>query len=118
MAAVAGSEFLSAVAAEDSPKDEAQKTPVTIITGFLGAGKTTLINYILTERHGKRIAVVENEFGAVSVDDKLGIAEKLDSKEDLIMMDNGCACCTVRGDLLKTFVKLAEQEKVFDAIII
>ena len=94
------------------------KTPVTVITGFLGAGKTTLINYILTQRHGRKICVIENEFGAVSVDNKLGIAEKLDSKEDLVMLDNGCACCTVRGDLMETFHKLAEQEKVFDAIII
>ena len=97
---------------------DGEKTPVTVITGFLGAGKTTLINYILTQRHGRKICVIENEFGAVSVDNKLGIAEKLDSKEDLVMLDNGCACCTVRGDLMETFHKLAEQEKTFDAIII
>jgi G3E family GTPase/ankyrin repeat protein len=97
---------------------DAHKTPVTIITGFLGAGKTTLINYVLTERHGMRIAVVENEFGAVSVDDKLGIAEKLESKEHLIMLDNGCACCTVRGDLVNTFVELAQLPVPFEAIIV
>ena len=95
------------------PKKDAEKTPVTIVTGFLGAGKTTLINYILTQRHGMKICVIENEFGAVSVDDKLGIAEKLDSKDDLIMLDNGCACCQVRGDLMDTFQKLAEQDKKF-----
>ena len=69
------------------PKKDAEKTPVTIVTGFLGAGKTTLINYILTQRHGMKICVIENEFGAVSVDDKLGIAEKLDAKEDLITLE-------------------------------
>jgi G3E family GTPase len=102
----------------NSSTKDASKIPVTIITGFLGAGKTTLINYVLTERHGMRIAVVENEFGAVSIDNKLGIAEKLESKEHLIMLDNGCACCQVRGDLLNTFVELGKLPVPFEAVII
>eukprot|EP00937_MAST-01D_sp_MAST-1D-sp2_P004772 g4772.t1 len=97
---------------------ETRKTPITIVTGFLGAGKTTLINYILRERHGMKICVIENEFGNETVDDKLGIAEKLESKDDLIMLDNGCACCEVRGDLIRTFEKLAAAEKKFDAVVL
>ena len=73
------------------------KVPVTILTGFLGSGKTTLLNRILKENHGKKIAVVENEFGAVGVDDKLVLDQKaLDGKEAIIEVMNGCICCTVR----------------------
>jgi hypothetical protein len=75
--------------APDGPTD-AQKTPVTIVTGFLGAGKTTLVNYILTGNHGKTIAVIENEFGEVNIDEAL-VSENLQFKEDVISMDNGCA---------------------------
>ena len=70
---------------------EKDKTPVTIVTGFLGSGKTTLVNYILKEQVDWKICVVENEFGEVSIDDGL-IHENLSSKEDMIMMDNGCVC--------------------------
>ena len=74
--------------ADNGPTD-AQKTPVTIVTGFLGAGKTTLVNYILNGNHGKTIAVIENEFGEVNIDEAL-VSENLQFKEDVISMDNGC----------------------------
>ena len=73
------------------------KVPVTVVTGFLGSGKTTLVNYILSEYHGKRIAVIENEFGEVGIDDALVI----DAEEEIFEMNNGCICCTVRGDLIR-----------------
>ena len=70
---------------------DSEKTPVTLVTGFLGSGKTTLVNYILKEQRSWKICVVENEFGEVSIDDGL-VEENLNSKEDMIMMDNGCVC--------------------------
>ena len=78
---------------KDEPCD-ADKTPVTIVTGFLGAGKTTLVNYILQGEHGKKIAVIENEFGEVNIDEEL-VSENLQYKEDVISMDNGCVACCV-----------------------
>ncbi len=87
------------------------------MTGFLGSGKTTLVNYILQEQTQWKICVVENEFGEVSIDDDL-VMENVKSKEDFIMMDNGCVCCTVRGDLVRTFGALVARRKDFDAIII
>ena len=96
---------------------EAEKTPVTIITGFLGAGKTTLVNHILKGDHGKLIAVIENEFGAVSIDDAL-VGENMKEKEDVITMDNGCVCCTVRGDLVRALLTLKDRPKKFDHVII
>ncbi|GMI39455.1 hypothetical protein TeGR_g11793 [Tetraparma gracilis] len=95
----------------------ADKTPITVITGFLGAGKTTLVNYILKEQTTWKIAVLENEFGEVSIDDGL-VAESMDSPEDLITMDNGCVCCSVRGDLIRTLGQLAKRRTDFDAIIL
>eukprot|EP00933_Yihiella_yeosuensis_P013470 TRINITY_DN12471_c2_g1_i1.p1 TRINITY_DN12471_c2_g1~~TRINITY_DN12471_c2_g1_i1.p1 ORF type:complete len:433 (-),score=100.50 TRINITY_DN12471_c2_g1_i1:618-1916(-) len=77
------------------------KLPVTILTGFLGSGKTTLLNYILQEQQEKKIAVVENEFGEVSIDDALLKQDKLALAEKVVIMNNGCICCTVRGDLLE-----------------
>ena len=74
-----------------------------IVTGFLGAGKTTLVNHILKGDHGKLIAVIENEFGAVSIDDAL-VGENIKEKENIITMDNGCVCCTVRGDLVRALL--------------
>ena len=96
---------------------DAEKTPVTIITGFLGAGKTTLVNHILKGDHGKLIAVIENEFGAVSIDDAL-VGENMKEKEDVITMDNGCVCCTVRGDLVRALLTLKDRPKKFDHVII
>jgi len=97
---------------------DADKIPVTIITGFLGAGKTTLVNYILTSKeHGMRICVIENEFGAVNIDENL-VAENLRTNEDIISMDNGCVCCTVRGDLVKALKTLAKRRDTFDTVII
>ena len=96
---------------------DAEKLPVTIVTGFLGAGKTTLVNHILKGDHGKLIAVIENEFGAVSIDDAL-VGENMKEKEDVITMDNGCVCCTVRGDLVRALLTLKDREKKFDHVII
>ena len=70
--------------------------PVTILTGFLGSGKTTLLNHILQTEHGKKIAVIENEFGEVGIDDGL-VKDKQFAEEDIVEMNNGCICCTVRG---------------------
>ena len=96
-----------------------EKTPVTIVTGFLGSGKTTLINYILTENHGKRIAIIENEFGAIDIDSSLISSNaKLTAKEDVISMDNGCVCCTVRGDLVNAFKSLSARAEKYDAVMI
>jgi len=100
---------------EDIPDSE--KLPVTVITGFLGAGKTTLVNYILTQQHGKRIAVIENEFGAVNIDEDL-VSENMRTNEDIISMDNGCVCCTVRGDLVEALKELAKRKDTFDAVLI
>uniref|UniRef100_A0A7S2IJ00 CobW C-terminal domain-containing protein n=1 Tax=Helicotheca tamesis TaxID=374047 RepID=A0A7S2IJ00_9STRA len=97
--------------------DQSDLTPITVITGFLGAGKTTLVNYILREQREWKIAVLENEFGAVAIDDGL-VAESMDAPEDLITMDNGCVCCSVRGDLIRTLGQLAKRRKDFDAILL
>jgi len=101
------------MASEDSP----DLTPITVITGFLGAGKTTFVNYILKEQSKWKICVLENEFGEVAIDDGL-VAESLDAPEDLITMDNGCVCCSVRGDLVRTLGQLATRRKDFDAILL
>jgi len=99
-------------------KEEATSlTPITVVTGFLGAGKTTLVNYILKEQNEWKIAVLENEFGEVSIDDGL-VAESLDAPEDLIKMDNGCVCCSIRGDLIRTLGQLQSQRQKFDAILL
>ena len=90
------------------------RTPVTVLTGFLGAGKTTLLNRILTEQHGKRIAVIENEFGEVGVDNDLVI----NAEEEIFEMNNGCICCTVRGDLIRILSNLMKRKDKFDYILI
>ena len=80
--------------------------PVTILTGFLGSGKTTLVNRILKEQHGHRIAVIENEFGEAGVDNEILLGE---GDEQIIEMNNGCVCCTVRGDLIRILGELKER---------
>ena len=90
------------------------RVPVTVLTGFLGPGKTTLLNYILTEQHGKRIAVIENEFGEVGIDDAIVI----DAEEEIFEMNNGCICCTVRGDLIRILGNLMRRKDKFDQILI
>jgi G3E family GTPase len=93
--------------------------PVTILTGFLGAGKTTLLNRILTEQHGERIAVIENEFGETGIDNEILVK---DEKEQIVEMNNGCLCCTVRGDLVRILGDLGKKRRQgklkFDRVII
>jgi len=96
------------------PADQATKVPVTVLTGFLGSGKTTLLNRILTEEHGKRIAVIENEFGEIGIDDALVV----DTEEEIFEMNNGCICCTVRGDLIRVLGTLMRRRDRFDHILI
>ncbi|KAL6996655.1 hypothetical protein U1Q18_006784 [Sarracenia purpurea var. burkii] len=98
------------------PPDD--RVPATIITGFLGSGKTTLLNHILTAEHGKRIAVIENEYGEVDIDGSL-VAAKAAGAEDIVMLNNGCLCCTVRGDLVRMISELVNKKKgKFDHIVI
>jgi G3E family GTPase len=88
--------------------------PVTVITGFLGAGKTTLLNRILTENHGRRIAVIENEFGEIPIDNQLVVQ----ADEEIFELNNGCICCRVRGDLIRILGKLRQRSSKFERVII
>ena len=90
------------------------KTPVTVLTGYLGAGKTTLLNRILSEDHGKRYAVIVNEFGEIGIDNDLIVG----ADEEVFEMNNGCVCCTVRGDLIRVVQGLMKRKGKFDAIIV
>jgi len=92
----------------------AQKIPVTVLTGYLGAGKTTLLNRILSENHGKKYAVIVNEFGEIGIDNDLIIG----ADEEVFEMNNGCICCTVRGDLVRILEGLMKRKGKFDAIIL
>ncbi|MBB1249855.1 GTP-binding protein [Rhizobium sp. G21] len=92
----------------------AKPIPVTVLTGYLGAGKTTLLNRILTENHGKRYAVIVNEFGEIGIDNDLIV----ESDEEIYEMNNGCICCTVRGDLIRVVEGLMRRPGRFDAIIV
>src|SRR4051812_42471075 len=105
------------MAKQQTPSEE-KMVPVTILTGFLGSGKTTLLNRILREDHGHRIAVIENEFGEEGVD--AAIVEKSD--EQIVEMNNGCICCTVRGDLIRILGELKSKRDEgalkFDRVVI
>jgi G3E family GTPase len=90
------------------------KIPVTVLTGYLGAGKTTLLNRILSEPHGKKYAVIVNEFGEIGIDNDLVVG----ADEEVFEMNNGCICCTVRGDLIRTLDGLMRGKGKFDAIIV
>jgi G3E family GTPase len=98
----------------DTTTTQPIKTPVTVLTGYLGAGKTTLLNRILSEDHGKRYAVIVNEFGEIGIDNDLVVG----ADEEVFEMNNGCVCCTVRGDLIRVLQGLAKRKGGFDAIIV
>ena len=96
-----------------NPTDSAT-VPVTVLTGYLGAGKTTLLNRILTYEHGKKVAVIVNEFGEVGIDNQLVV----DADEEIFEMNNGCICCTVRGDLIRIISNLMKRRDKFDHLVI
>jgi len=102
--------------------DKNDKIPCSVLTGFLGSGKTTLLNHILRANHGKRIAVIENEFGEVGIDDALVKGGSMADEENIVEMNNGCICCTVRGDLIAGLKKLIKNSKksgkTLDGVII
>ena len=95
-----------------SPKEKL--IPVTLLTGFLGSGKTTLLNHILKNKHGKRIAVIENEFGDIDIDSDLLIGKS----DEIFEMKNGCICCSVRNDLIETLNRLINRQDKFDYVVI
>jgi G3E family GTPase len=97
-----------------SEQVSAEKIPVTVLTGYLGAGKTTLLNRILSEPHGKKYAVIVNEFGEIGIDNDLVVG----ADEEVFEMNNGCICCTVRGDLVRVLDGLMRRKGKFDAVIV
>mmetsp|Transcript_37631 Transcript_37631/g.119663 ORF Transcript_37631/g.119663 Transcript_37631/m.119663 type:complete len:461 (+) Transcript_37631:75-1457(+) len=116
----ARTESAAAGGQQQATKDE--KVPVSVLTGFLGSGKTTLLNHILEKNHGKRIAVIENEFGEVGIDDALVKGGALAEEERIVEMNNGCICCTVRGDLIAGLKRLItnslKTNKRLDGVLI
>jgi G3E family GTPase len=101
-------------AADKTPEETPDKIPVTVLTGYLGAGKTTLLNRILSEPHGQKFAVIVNEFGEIGIDNDLIVG----ADEEIFEMNNGCVCCTVRGDLIRIIEGLMRRKGKFDAIIV
>jgi G3E family GTPase len=99
---------------DERKMQENNQVPVTVLTGFLGAGKTTLLNRILTEQHGQKNAVIVNEFGEEGIDNDLVV----DADEEVFEMNNGCICCTVRGDLIRILGGLMKRADQLDAIIV
>ncbi|HEV7417096.1 MAG TPA: GTP-binding protein, partial [Tianweitania sediminis] len=99
---------------EAATSNASNQIPVTVLTGYLGAGKTTLLNRILSESHGKRYAVIVNEFGEIGIDNDLIV----ESDEEIYEMNNGCICCTVRGDLIRVVEGLMRRPGRFDAIVV
>ena len=97
-----------------SEQVSSEKIPVTVLTGYLGAGKTTLLNRILSEPHGKKYAVIVNEFGEIGIDNDLVVG----ADEEVFEMNNGCICCTVRGDLVRILDGLMRRKGKFDAVIV
>src|SRR5580692_5957179 len=100
--------------ADKTPEKSPDKIPVTVLTGYLGAGKTTLLNRILSEPHGQKFAVIVNEFGEIGIDNDLIVG----ADEEIFEMNNGCVCCTVRGDLIRIIEGLMRRKGKFDAIIV
>src|SRR5258707_6738275 len=89
--------------------------PVTVLTGFLGAGKTTLLNHMLSQKHGYKCAIIINEFGAISIDNQLVVG----ADEEILELNNGCLCCRVRGDLIRSLNELLlKKRKRFDYVVI
>jgi len=97
-----------------SATNKPNQVPVTVLTGYLGAGKTTLLNRILSEEHGRKYAVIVNEFGEIGIDNDLVV----DTDEEIFEMNNGCVCCTVRGDLIRIVNALMKRASNFDGILI
>ena len=91
-----------------------ERIPVTVLTGYLGAGKTTLLNHLLTQNHGYKCAIIINEFGAVSIDNQLVVG----ADEEILELNNGCLCCRVRGDLIRSLNDLINRKKRFDYVVI
>jgi G3E family GTPase len=107
-------ELLEFPMTDTSPDKAPEKIPVTVLTGYLGAGKTTLLNRILSEPHGQKFAVIVNEFGEIGIDNDLIVG----ADEEIFEMNNGCVCCTVRGDLIRIIEGLMRRKGKFDAIIV
>src|SRR5580658_5015040 len=114
MAADTGPKDMDPADKSTADKSQSEKTPVTVLTGYLGAGKTTLLNRILSEPHGQKYAVIVNEFGEIGIDNDLVVG----ADEEVFEMNNGCICCTVRGDLVRIIDGLMRRKGKFDAIIV